>query len=123
MKRKSDNDAALERLFSAGKASPPEPSADFMARLVAEAEAAAGRAVADRSAVKPAGGSPLRRIRDLIFPATGLVAATAAGIWIGFTAPENAITEALLSDDDSVALTAFLPGTDMELLFAWEENG
>ena len=53
----------------------------------------------------------------------GLVAATAAGIWIGFATPELVEISAFATlSDESLDLAAFLPASDLALFFE-DENG
>ncbi|MDA8584909.1 hypothetical protein N9L47_01420 [Rhodobacteraceae bacterium] len=104
-------DAALEALFQAERTRAPEISPEFMARLEAEAVAAIPKPA-------PQIRSAPRRTSWLagIFTASGLSGAALAGIWIGFAMPESFDTLTLTADN-SVSLTAFLPGADMGSLF------
>lgn len=76
-------DGALEAAFAALRADAPRPSAALMARVLADAEAAAPRhapPAARRAALiwRALGGLPA---------AAGLAAATLAGVWIGADPP------------------------------------
>lgn len=87
-----DDDAAVEMFLAAGRAARPDPSADLMARIVADALA---EMPAPRPLSRPAPAAPPRRgVRARIAALTGgwgnlggLVAATLVGVWIGFAAP------------------------------------
>ncbi|MBC7154195.1 MAG: dihydroorotate dehydrogenase [Rhodobacteraceae bacterium] len=78
--------------LAAGRAARPDPSADLMARIVADALA---EMPAPRPLSRPAPAAPPRRgVRARIAALTGgwgnlggLVAATLVGVWIGFAAP------------------------------------
>ena len=106
-------DQALESLFTAAKDITETPSADFMARLASEAETAMPKP--PLSDVMPA---PLlfTRFKGL-FAASGLTGAAALGVWIGFVMPEtlNTLMDGF-SVDETVSLSAFLPGADLAAL-------
>ncbi len=106
----SREDTALEPLFAAGRSERPSPTGEFLERLSASADAAVARPV-------PA-ARPASRLAWLgrAFAASGLSAAAALGVWIGFVMPE-AIDALTLGGDDTVALATFLPGTDLEAIF------
>ncbi|MEM8803561.1 MAG: hypothetical protein AAGF55_13600 [Pseudomonadota bacterium] len=102
------NDDALEALFSAARAHPPEIADDFLARLEADGDAAVPRTapVINKPVAKPLFGD-LRAW----FAASGLSGAAALGMWIGFVMPEMVNTVALSSEE--IALYTFLPGADL----------
>lgn len=108
---KAPGDDALDALFHAERARSIEPTPDFMARLEADVDAAMPRPV-------PLVRTAPRRPNWLagLFTASGLSGATLAGIWIGFAMPESLDTFSLTAEN-SVELTAFLPGADMGSLF------
>jgi len=82
----SRDDAALDRLLAAGRNAAPAPGADFLARLEADAETHLPR---------PAPGAAPRPVPTLghrlsgWLTAGGLATAAAAGVWIGFAAPDT----------------------------------
>lgn len=108
-------DQALDILFNASREATPSPSPDFLARLAQDANAAMPSP--ETSAPIP-GPSMLMRLRGLV-AASGLTGAAALGVWIGFVMPEtlNTFTDGFATDE-TVSLSAFLPGAD---LFALSE--
>jgi hypothetical protein len=104
-------DVALEALFNAAQANPAAPRAEFVARLMADADAS----VTTKTAKHSPKTVPLwTRLTQNWLPASGLTAATVLGLWIGILLPETQIAETWLADDASdVDLTAFLPGADL----------
>ena len=107
------DDMALEAFFEAGRAKPPQPSQDLMARIMADAvaEMPAPRPIA--RPVTPPARKPVRKpglLAGLIagiggWPAlAGMATATVAGVWIGFAQPDTLNTwagGALLSTSDT----------------------
>lgn len=99
------NDDKLDALFAQARTAAPEPSVDLMARVLADAEA-----VQPKSAVEtaPEGGF-WARFMDAIggWPAaSGLAAATVAGVWVGIAPPASVedLTASLLGDEVSISL-------------------
>lgn len=108
----SDKDeAALEALFDAGRARPARPSADFLARLHADADDALPQPVR-RAPARP----PLMSRLGGLFAASGLSGAAALGVWIGFAMPETLNLDLFVSTTEDVGLYAFLPGADLTAL-------
>lgn len=106
-------DAMLDALFEAGRAARPEPSPALMERLRADALAEQPRPGLQPRAAWPAGGR-LARWLDAIggWPGmAGLVAASAAGLWIGVADPVG-ITDLAGGDRSAVEydLTDLVPG-------------
>ena len=102
---------ALDKMFRAAQENPVAPNADFVARLIADADA---NTPAQPKAASPAGNSLWTRLSRNWLPASGLTAATVLGLWIGVLLPNTQIAEAWLTDDgNDVDLTAFLPGADL----------
>lgn len=115
----ADGEAELERALAAARAHPPEPSGDFMARLMADAEAAVPDAAAP-AAARPARRGWLARAVAVIggWPVVaGLAAAACAGLWIGVTAPA-AVETALGAGAESFDVSDLL--FDVDAL--WEEG-
>lgn len=103
---------ALERLFDACEAVGPAPSEDFLARLVADAEALLPPPPLRDRPREPGFGWLAR-----FFAASGLSGAAALGVWLGFVMPDVVGTMAAdLAGDDSALLTTFLPGADLAAL-------
>lgn len=111
---KDQNPDMLGTLFSAAQEHRPEPSAEFMARMQAEA-----------LAVQPVAGlrdseSLWSRVRNAVggWPGiAGLVATSIVGVWIGVSPPEGVLS---LYDLQSAAMGALgvdpLSGFDLALL-------
>lgn len=99
------DDIALERLFAAGRAG-PQPTDDFMARILADAAQQAAplpQAPRRRSGVLATllasiGGWPA---------AAGMATAAATGVWLGFSSPD--LVDSYVGAAGSVALGEFLP--------------
>ena len=114
------SDEGLEALFRAARAETPEPSADLMARIMADADAE----IAART--RPVDGA--RRARPGLWAAligaiggwpalASMATAAAAGVWLGFASPDQINTLAggvLLPEtatgDTSYELEDILPG-------------
>lgn len=77
----------LDAFFAAGRAAAPEPSADLMARILADAETALPRAATPAPRRNRSAGllSLLGGWRGF----SGLATATLAGLWIGIAMPET----------------------------------
>ncbi|MEO1779805.1 MAG: dihydroorotate dehydrogenase [Pseudomonadota bacterium] len=80
-----DDDKEFEAFFDAARRTAPQPSADLVARILAEAEAAQPKAAPTperppwwRSLLEGLGGAPA---------IGGLLTATVAGLWIGAAQP------------------------------------
>lgn len=100
-------DGAVDALFAAARAAPHRPSDDFLARLVAAAEAAQPAPVPP-----PARSAPPRRAWLAAiggWPALGgLVATTVAGFWIGIAPPAglSALTATVTGRTEAVGIPA-----------------
>lgn len=112
MDKDRQDDAALEALFSAARADEPEVSDDFMARLMADADAALTKKDALAS---PAPATLFLGGLKGLFAASGLSGAAVLGLWIGFAMPET-IGVWTATTDEAVALYTFLPGADLTAL-------
>lgn len=112
MDKERNDDPVLDTLFEAGKAEAPVPSADFMARLLTDAEASVPQTeYVSKSVPTP---SVFMRFKGL-FAASGLSSAAALGLWIGFIAPD-VVTAVSPLTDDVASLSVFLPGSDLSVL-------
>lgn len=109
------HDTALEALFDVAKNKPATPSADFMARLASDADAAMPKPAPP--SLTPTQGPSLWANLSGLFAASGLTGAAALGVWIGFVMPEtlNTFVDGYALDD-TVSLSAFLPGADLAAL-------
>ena len=122
MTDKTTDEKALEALFDSARQSSPVPSPDFLARL----EADAVDAIAQNSSPTPSGTTPepgLGRWLAGLFPASGLAAATLAGIWIGFQVPTSEFGATLLGDSTDFDVSAFLPAVGLEGFAGTEVDG
>ncbi|MGJ8585407.1 MAG: dihydroorotate dehydrogenase [Marinosulfonomonas sp.] len=85
-------DAELDSLFTEATDAAPVPSADLLARVMADADAVVdARATAQKSPA-PVQSGWLKAILAPIggWPAmAGLATATVAGVWIGYSPPES----------------------------------
>ncbi len=125
MTKHSEDTPDLEPLFEAARANALEPSPDFMARLMNDAEAGAALNAAPPETAPPtAHPGVLTRLVRALLPVSGLTAATAAGVWIGVGLPDTDIASALLFGADSeVDLSAFLPASDLSQFSTTEVDG
>ena len=116
-----NKDEALDALFKAARDNPAGPRPDFVARLIADANANVSTQAA---APPPAKKLRWKRFAQYLIPASGLTAATVLGVWIGILLPETQIaTEWLSNDANDVDLTAFLPGADLSQFTDPETDG
>ncbi|WP_054002290.1 hypothetical protein [Shimia sp. SK013] len=107
------DDAMLESLFAVAKDAPEaQPSPDFMARVLAEAEALQPVAAELAAASAPRSG-PLTRLVAMLggWPSvSGLAVATMAGVWVGVAAGpammQSDLGASLLVTTDETYLTA-----------------
>ena len=99
------NDDMLDDLFATARQAAPAPSADLMARVLADAAAVQPQPATTTAAVPGLWSRMLDAIGG--WPAvSGLAAATVAGIWVG-VAPPSAVedmTASLIGDEVSVSL-------------------
>ncbi len=107
-----EDDIALDALFAAAKSEPPKASADFLARLNADAVAATPHP--ESLAPKQTAPALFDRLKGW-FAVSGLSGAAALGVWIGFVMPEVVTTVSPLSED-VIELSAYLPGADLSVL-------
>lgn len=123
MSDKSRNDTALEALFENARAETPELAPDFLARLVADADAA----IAAQDTATPATVAQVSlwsRIVAALVPVSGLAAATLAGVWIGFQVPSSGFTDSLVfSDGADFDVSAFLPAVALSGFSDLETDG
>lgn len=90
MTNQHDDTENLDRFFAAARATTPEPSAEFFALIVEDAQA---QQAALRIPAAPAKrGGVIRQWLDALggWPAiSSLATATVAGIWVGISPPEE----------------------------------
>ena len=115
------DDAALEAFFVAGRAHAPDPGADLMARIMADADAEidARTAVRTPAAARKRKGLWASLVSGIGgWPAVASMATAAVtGVWLGFATPAqmNALTGGLLpvngtTGDVAYELEDLLPG-------------
>lgn len=108
------DDIALDTLFRTARDNAPEPGADFLARLAADADAHCPDPL---TVARPAEVAPPRRT---LFErwATALVFATtaAAGVVIGVALPETLEVPGLSISGPTAEVSGFLPGYGIALL-------
>jgi len=126
------SDDALDAFFVAGRAQAPEPGADLMARIRADAEA---EIAARAPAPAPRRGKPgfwaglVSGIGG--WPAlAGMATATVAGVWLGFASPDqlNTLAGGLLLPEGTIGTTSYeledlVPGYTGFESFAEEVQG
>ena len=93
MERDKDSEA-VDALFAAGRAAEPA-SDDFMARLISDADAATAQQAYSAPKISSVAQRPFWQAW---LPASGLTAATLAGIWIGVALPQSDLGADLLSN-------------------------
>ncbi|MGP3724126.1 dihydroorotate dehydrogenase [Cereibacter sphaeroides] len=107
-------DRDLDDLFAEARREAPMPSADLMARILADA-------AAERPAPAPARSAPRRRLSPWLLALfggggvfAGLATATLAGVWIGMAQPAP-VAEALWGGTagDPLESVDLLPGYDL----------
>lgn len=94
-KRATDQD--LDAFFDAARNSSPEPSPEFLARILSDAEGVQNSFVQTPFGARKPAKSVFAQLRDAIggWPALGgLVTASAVGVWIGISPPES-VTETM----------------------------
>ncbi|AMY70011.1 hypothetical protein [Frigidibacter mobilis] len=129
-KTEPEANAALEMFFAAGRAAAAEPSAVFLARVLAEAETVQSGLLA------PAPQPPRRGLLAGVLAAlggwggaSGLVTATMAGVWLGFAGVQGSgrLTAFLASPDQALAeapaTLELIPDFDSFVLAALETEG
>jgi hypothetical protein len=116
--KKHLSDLELDALFETAASSTVEPSANLIARVMADADAVAG----EREFVTHlnAETAPLGRLAAFLrgiggWPAVaGMSAATVAGVWIGYAPPDalNGISDAYLAGVTGFGIEDFVPSYD-----------
>lgn len=101
------DDFELDAFFASARKADPEPSPDFMARLFDDIDMVSAEAL-PAEAVR---GGLFASIWDAVggwIGASGLAAATAAGVWVGVVSPSSLdnVTSAFFGDSVSVSLFA-----------------
>ena len=114
------SDDALEAFFAAGRAEAPEPGAELMARIMADADAEIDARSAARAPTpqwqKPGLWAALVRGIGGWPALASMATAAVTGVWLGFASPDqlNALTGGLLlpesANETSYELEDLLPG-------------
>lgn len=104
-----DDDAALNALFADARAARPALEDDFMARLVADADAALPSAPA--FAPTPAPRSTFFQFLGGWPTVASMASCAVAGVWIGFAQPETLnMVAGYSSESETYDLASLLPG-------------
>ncbi|MEO0486575.1 MAG: dihydroorotate dehydrogenase [Pseudomonadota bacterium] len=119
-KRKPDgplSEAELDALFGAATQEAQLPSADMMARILADAATEQSRQAAQRAAPAPQATPPtlFARIHDTLggwAGLSGLAGAVATGLVIGVATPDTLSTYASAVLGGDALLTDYVPGLD-----------
>lgn len=133
MKTDAEIDDVLEAVFAAGRTAAPEPSAAFLARVLAEAEAvqagfgAAGFGAAERRPAPARQGlwSGVLAALGGWGGAGGLASAAMAGVWLGFAGVQGSgtLTSLLAAPEEVVGTLELIPDFDSFALAALETEG
>jgi hypothetical protein len=121
------DDATLDALFAEARADVPDLPASLHARLLAEAEAARPAALplaTPIAALPPGRGAraPRPAPRRNLPGWAGLVAASAAGLWLGFAAPGplDGLADTVFGFDGGTAILGDAEDLDI-ILFAFDD--
>lgn len=101
----------LDLLFSAARKAPPEPSAEFLARVLGDAQAEQGAAQGRHAGTRP---GMLERFKELVsaiggWPAlAGMATAAVTGLWIGISPPDSLIDPLGAAFGETAALSESL---------------
>ncbi|MDP3342740.1 dihydroorotate dehydrogenase [Frigidibacter sp.] len=124
----TDPEIALEAFFAAGRSAAAEPSATFLARVLAEAEAVQ----AERDAPIAEPPAPQQGLWAGIIAALGgwggaggLATATMAGVWLGFAGVQGSgtLTAFLAAPEEAAVTLELIPEFDSFVLAALETEG
>ena len=105
----------LDSLFSAARATAPEPSAALTARVLADAAAAMPAASAFTPAAPPARAGLVQRLLGAFGGAgalAGMATAAVAGLYIGFAQPMGEGVFALVTGVSDGTTLDMMPGID-----------
>lgn len=117
MNRDQDDIQALDACFKAGRAASLNPSAELLARVLADADAVQSGLRASDVQFPPPRATRLRQMVKALggWPALGgLAAATVAGVWIGLSPPDG--LQAYLSAPDAAYIVDLAPGAGFDLV-------
>jgi hypothetical protein len=122
-------EALLEAFFAEARVQAPEPGADFLARVMADAERVQAGFAAPTIASGDEGAGVLGGIWEALrgafggwAPMGGLVTAALAGVWIGFVGAEDMAGFASLygSTTESLGTVNLMPEAEV---FAFADEG
>jgi len=119
MTDKTEDDALLEDFFVAARAHPPQPSAELMARIAADAGQLAPKPSAVAPRRKAGGGWRLGALFGGWSAMGGLATAAVAGVWIGFAGAERfgSVAGGMFGMDQAESSVNLLPdGAGLALL-------
>lgn len=100
------DDEMLERFFAAGRAE-PQPDPALMARVMADATGTARRPAFVPALPRPGLWGSLMAMLGGWPSLTGMTAAAAAGVWVGFLSPD--LIDGYLGTDTGYAVSDFMP--------------
>jgi hypothetical protein len=100
------DDEMLERFLAAGRAE-PRPDEALLARVMADAAETARRPVVAPASRRPGLWAAFVAMLGGWPSLTGMTAAAAAGVWVGFVSPD--LIDGYLSTDSGYALSDFMP--------------
>ena len=123
MTNEDKSDLALEAMFQSAREGAGELEPAFLARLTLDADTAISE-LAVESGAQIETPSLWARITAALVPASGLAAATLAGVWIGFQVPSTALADGLTFDDTAdFDVSAFLPAVALSGFSEEEVDG
>lgn len=109
------DDIFLDDLFAAGRVAAPEPSPEFLAQILSDAEEVqAGFAPPRVVRAKPGVFASILASIGGWPSVAGLATATVAGVWIGFSSPEavDDLASGYLGISEEIELTDLMPSFD-----------
>ncbi|MEZ5685282.1 MAG: dihydroorotate dehydrogenase [Paracoccaceae bacterium] len=122
----TEHETELERFFAAAKAEAPMPSGDFMARVLAGAEAVqAGFAAPQPGRAAPPRPGVWAVLNGLFGGALGMggmATAALAGLWIGFAGVENLTGYWPGAASADLGTLELMPGEELAVLALGEGN-
>ncbi|GGH55756.1 hypothetical protein GVY41_11680 [Frigidibacter albus] len=121
----TETDMELEAFFSAGRAAAAEPSAAFLARVLAEAEAVQAGRIAPAPPPRQGIWAGVLSALGGWGGAGGLATATIAGVWLGFAGVQGSgtLTAFLAASDEAAITLELIPDFDSFALAALETEG
>jgi len=120
----TEADRELEAFFAAGRSAAAEPSAAFLVRVLAEAEAVQAERMAPAPQPRQGIWAGLLSALGGWGGAGGLATATMAGVWLGFAGVQGSGTlTAFLAADEAAITLELIPDFDSFALAELETEG